>query len=456
MATRKHANNFDTTLNGSITNVATSITLTSDTGLPSIGAGEVYRLTITDGTNYEIVEVTDDSSSPTLTVTRGVDGTSGTAFDDGDVVSLRTTADSHDRKVDHASSASDNTVPRHDGDENALQSSGVTIDDSDVMGGITQLNVDNLRLDGNTLSATSGALTVSPASGSALNLDDSNVTVDGGAVDITGDLDVDNINIDGNTISSTDTDGDIEVSPDGSGTVNINSDLNVETASDPSIVLYSDDGLQTSYTTFKDASSTLFQLQKTVASGSGLIDIEPLISDGTGQASFRFFRSTNTAGECKFNIHIGTGSNTSNAAIYGKGGDTFFCNNNGNLAIGGNSPNCMLDVEGDVQCDSIAFDDESELTIATGAITVTSGFHRVDTESDASSDDLDTINGGTTGMLLVLTAMDSARTVVLKDGTGNLALAGDFSLDNVEDTITLIYSGAGSVWKELARSDNGA
>ena len=95
MTTRKYANNFTTTLNGSITDVQTTITLTSDTGLPAIGAGEVYRLTIVEGSNIEVVEVTDDASTPTLTVTRGVDGTSGTAFGDGSVVELRVTADSH-------------------------------------------------------------------------------------------------------------------------------------------------------------------------------------------------------------------------------------------------------------------------------------------------------------------------------------------------------------------------
>ena len=100
--------------------------------------------------------------------------------------------------------------------------------------------------------------------------------------------------------------------------------------------------------------------------------------------------------------------------------------------------------------------DETSLTIAAGVITVTSQFHRVDTEASAASDDLDTINGGTTGQMLTLTANNTARDVVCKDGTGNLKLAGDFTLNNTEDTITLIYSGAASAWKELCRSDNGA
>ena len=40
-----------------------------------------------------------------------------------------------------------------------------------------------------------------------------------GATDITGDLDVDNININGNSITSTDTNGDINITPNGTGSV---------------------------------------------------------------------------------------------------------------------------------------------------------------------------------------------------------------------------------------------
>lgn len=96
----------------------------------------------------------------------------------------------------------------------------------------------------------------------------------------------------------------------------------------------------------------------------------------------------------------------------------------------------------------------TELTIASGAVTATRSSHTIDNESDAASDDLDTISGGTTGDMLILQAENTARTVVLKDGTGNLKLAGDFSLDNTEDRIMLIKDG--SNWVEISRSDNGA
>ena len=92
----------------------------------------------------------------------------------------------------------------------------------------------------------------------------------------------------------------------------------------------------------------------------------------------------------------------------------------------------------------------TELTINdSGVITITEAFHIVDTYEDAASDDLDTINGGTTGALLVLKAADGARTVVVKHNTGNIWLKGqaDLSLDDAEDGLLLIYSG--TKWIDL-------
>ena len=70
-----------------------------------------------------------------------------------------------DAKLDDFSSTTDNAVIRSDGTSGeAVQDSGVLIDDSDVVSGITQLNVDNLRLDGNVLSSTdtNGDITLTP------------------------------------------------------------------------------------------------------------------------------------------------------------------------------------------------------------------------------------------------------------------------------------------------------
>lgn len=94
----------------------------------------------------------------------------------------------------------------------------------------------------------------------------------------------------------------------------------------------------------------------------------------------------------------------------------------------------------------------STLTIAAGVVTITGSNHRIDTEALAATDDLTTINGGVTNDILILRAASSARTVVVKDGTGNIRSAGDFSLDNGQDTMMLQYDGV--TWNELSRSNN--
>ena len=94
----------------------------------------------------------------------------------------------------------------------------------------------------------------------------------------------------------------------------------------------------------------------------------------------------------------------------------------------------------------------TEKTIASGAITVTHSFHSVDTEGDAGTDDLDTINGGKLGQLVTLIPANGSRTVVMKDGTGNLKLSGDFNLNGANDNITLLYTG--SEWVEISTANN--
>lgn len=93
-------------------------------------------------------------------------------------------------------------------------------------------------------------------------------------------------------------------------------------------------------------------------------------------------------------------------------------------------------------------------TIATGAITLSmgTGVALADSEAAAATDDLDTVSGGIDNQLLLLRAFSSARTVVAKDGTGNLLLAGDCTLDNAADVLLLYYYNG--FWREISRSDN--
>ncbi len=90
--------------------------------------------------------------------------------------------------------------------------------------------VDNLLIDGNTISSLSGGVTVTPLAGQVITLDTS-TTIDGGVITNTGQLNIDNLRLDGNTISSTDTDGNISLVPNGNGDVIVNTtDLVVDTS----------------------------------------------------------------------------------------------------------------------------------------------------------------------------------------------------------------------------------
>jgi SPP1 family predicted phage head-tail adaptor len=74
------ATDVTTTVNEALDNSETEFTVTSATGFPA----EPYRAVVDHGTtSAEIVEVTAGQGTTTWTVTRGMDGTSPVAHDDG-------------------------------------------------------------------------------------------------------------------------------------------------------------------------------------------------------------------------------------------------------------------------------------------------------------------------------------------------------------------------------------
>ena len=114
---------------------------------------------------------------------------------------------------------------------------GVTIGLNSV---VTELYVDNLKFDGNTISSTNtnGQIYLAPNGTGEVNI--SKVDIVSGKIDgvtigtnsVATDIRVDNLKLDGNTISSTNTDGDIDISPNGTGSIDLNSgtlDLSAQT-----------------------------------------------------------------------------------------------------------------------------------------------------------------------------------------------------------------------------------
>lgn len=136
---RVHFNNFRTTLNGSLTNVATSITL--NTSIPSLSGGTVY-LTLYGGGVYEIISIASNAGAPTYTCVRGLEGTTAVAWADGSKVECRVTRDSIDTKQDLLSGASLTTATVATDDKIIIQDTS----NSDNIKTVTTQAVANLFL----------------------------------------------------------------------------------------------------------------------------------------------------------------------------------------------------------------------------------------------------------------------------------------------------------------------
>ncbi len=102
------------------------------------------------------------------------------------------------------------------------------------------------------------------------------------------------------------------------------------------------------------------------------------------------------------------------------------------------------------------FNTASELTISSGVVTKTQLNHTIDTEGDAASDDLDTINGGSGDEILFIRAIHTDRTVVIKHGTGNILTTDgeDYSLDSSDKIVLLMYDGTN--WRMIGSSSGGS
>jgi len=96
----------------------------------------------------------------------------------------------------------------------------------------------------------------------------------------------------------------------------------------------------------------------------------------------------------------------------------------------------------------VKFGPGTTLTIASGVVTLTGNYHKVETEGAGASDDLTTINGGATGQVLLLQSVADARNVVIKHGTGNIYCVGakDITLDVNYEIAVLVYDNGNTRW----------
>lgn len=112
------------------------------------------------------------------------------------------------------------------GNENLSTTGTLSAGNTDV----TLLDVDNIRLDANTISITNvgGNLNLAANGAGVIDLQSAMTTLGQtvtGTMGITGQLDVDNLTLNGNTVSSTNLDGNIILAPNGAGLVETGSGI---------------------------------------------------------------------------------------------------------------------------------------------------------------------------------------------------------------------------------------
>ncbi len=93
--------------------------------------------------------------------------------------------------------------------------------------------------------------------------------------------------------------------------------------------------------------------------------------------------------------------------------------------------------------DRIVLKDATELTISSGAVTVTQPYHTIDTESDASGDALATITAAVgAGEVIYVRMANSARVINFMDGDGNLVIpGGDYTLADPDEILCFVQDG---------------
>ena len=187
-------NNAKTTLASSLSNSATSATVTDGSVFPSLSAGEFFLVTFDDGTNNEICKCTARSGN-TLTIVRAQESTTARAFSSGDSAEGRVTAGVLEQIQENIASKSANQTVF-----NTTTSGGATTYNIGTNPGVeanAMVFLNGVLQHHDTLSFSGTNLTfdAAPANGLALeviidnliNLQSSNLTVDSfTAADVSG------------------------------------------------------------------------------------------------------------------------------------------------------------------------------------------------------------------------------------------------------------------------------
>jgi hypothetical protein len=127
-----------------------------------------------------------------------------------------------------------------------------------------------------------------------------------------------------------------------------------------------DDDEAASYSLLDDTGPTQFKLNKVTLSGNSIIDLNPIPSNGTGIATVRLFRETNSSGGVYLDILQGDGTPNSNTRLRGNG-DSYLNALLGNVGIGTTSAGAQLDVR-DLDNIGTSANDTRDLFLLSGSL----------------------------------------------------------------------------------------
>ena len=223
----KTSNNATTTLAVGISNAqtVTEIQLVDGTTFPGdflLASADKMYLTLAAGSLTEIFEVTNwdqvDSTQANrgiATVVRSGNATLRHAFAAGTVVELRMTSEVLENSTQGLNSDSDDNLSV---DKNITVDGNLAVTGSSTFGTLSGITIDNLKIGG----ASTTSSIVSVASNSDIDIAPEGI----GKVNIPH-LKVDGIEIDGSVIFGNIADGDISLTPNGTGNVVVTKDLAV-------------------------------------------------------------------------------------------------------------------------------------------------------------------------------------------------------------------------------------
>ena len=339
------------------------------------------------------IEVTDGTltvSGRTATITTGGGGGSGT------VTSITAAADTGTGTAITTSGTF--TFTGGTGVTTSVTGTTVTID-ADNNGTVTGTGADDQLAVWTSASAIEG---------------DANLTWDGSTLTVVGALDIDNIKIDGNTISSTDTNGAIDLSPDGAGVVTMYNAYRFPTA-----VTASNDYVLTAQT---DGTTAWAE----VSGGSGTVtSITPAADSGSGTAITSSGTLTFTGGTRITTSVSGTTVTIDNDAIEGTAvlstgetGGTKFLREDGDNScswqtVTASVPDPLLLSNGDVTDPTYSFSGDTDTGMYLGGTNILN-------LGGGGADFLEMQHDGTATDFRVGTGSGAAR--ITADGAQNLIL----------------------------------